>query len=237
MMNRLTILLLTIQLLTACRSGNNTGHTPPADSEAIIIKTSEGINTGYEDFKNLGYQKGDKIPDFKLFTPDGMEFSVNEALATGKPLILISGSYTCDISRANLPDANMLGAKYNHQINMYHVYTVDAHPFDKFCPYAPDRKMELPAATIRDNIQANQPKTYGERRALAKKWQDENAIAIPVLVDKPTNDYWMTFGQAPNTAYLIAPDGEVFYKQVWFKYQDFDEAVRNLLRALHNKMQ
>jgi hypothetical protein len=235
MMNRLTILLSIIPLLFACESGDKrTIHTPPNDSEKIWIKVSEGINTGYNDFKNLGYQKGDKIPDLTLFTPDGLEFSVDKALATGKPLVLISGSYTCDISRSNIPDANMLGAKYNQAINIYQVYTVDAHPVDKFCPYSPDKKMEIPAANIRDKVQAKQPKTYGERRNLAKKWQDENTIAVPVLVDKPTNDYWMKFGQAPNTAYLIAPDGEVFYKQVWFKYQDFDEAIKKLLRTLHN---
>jgi hypothetical protein len=235
MITRLTILLLTIPLLFSCKSGTDALHIPPDDYDKIVIKVSEGINTGYEDFRNLGYQKGDKIPDFNLFTPDGLEFSVNKALSTGKPLVLISGSYTCDISRSNIPDANMLGAKYNQKINIYHVYTVDAHPFDKFCPYSPNQKMEIPAANIRDNIQANQPKTYGERRVLAKKWQEENAIAIPVLVDKPTNDYWMKFGQAPNTAYLITPAGEVFYKQVWFKYQDFDQAIKNLLRNLHSK--
>jgi len=231
-MNRLANLLLIITLASACRPGNTTNSTPPADSEKITIKVSDGIGTGYDDFKNLGYQKGDKIPDLSLFTPDGLAFSVKEALATGKPLILISGSYTCDISRSNIPDANMLGAKYNEHVNIFHVYTVDAHPTDKACPYSPDKQMRLPTANMTNNIQAKQPKSYGERRELAKKWQDENGIVIPVLVDKPGNDYWMTFGQAPNTAYLIAPDGEVYYKQVWFKYQDFDMAISNLLRSI-----
>jgi hypothetical protein len=236
-MNRLTNLLLIIPLLVACQKDNNKSHIPPPDdSDKIAIQVSEGINTGYEDFKNLGYQKGDKIPDLSLFTPGGLAFSVKAALATGKPLVLISGSYTCDISRSNLPDANMLGIKYNQQVNIYHVYTVEAHPSDKFCPYSPDKTMKTPTANIRDNIQANQPKTYGERRILAKKWQEENAIAIPVLVDKPTNDYWLTFGQAPNTAYLITPDGEVFYKQVWFNYQDFDGAIRDLLLRMRGKV-
>lgn len=231
-MNRLANLLLIPVLTIACQPGNKTELTPPDDNEKITIRVSDGIGTGYEDFKNLGYQKGDKIPDLSLFTPEGLAFSVKEALATGKPLVLISGSYTCDISRSNIPDANMLGAKYHKYVNIYHVYTVDAHPTDKACPYSPDKQMRSPTANIRDNVLAKQPKSYGARRELAKKWQDENGIAIPVLVDKPGNDYWMTFGQAPNTAYLIAPDGEVYFKQVWFKYQDFDNAIRDLLRSI-----
>ncbi|WP_337042537.1 hypothetical protein [Emticicia sp. 17c] len=234
MMKRITNLLFTAPLFIACQNGSISLNTPPNDNDKITIQVSKGINTNYSNFKNLGYQKGDKIPDFTLFTPEGSEFSVDKTLANGKPLVLISGSYTCDISRFNLPEANALGVKYNAQINIYHVYTVEAHPFDKFCPYSSDKTMKIPTANIRDNVQANQPKTYGERRKLAKKWQAENNILIPILVDKPDNDYWLSFGQSPNTAYLIAPDGHVFYKQVWFNYIDLDNAIKDLLRAINH---
>ena len=222
--------LLLLFLLTSCATSHTTQNSHKlslTDGSKIDLPLSEGINNNYKDFNKLGYQKGNKIQDITLLSVNGEKVSFSNVMANSKPLILISGSYTCDISRRNIPDINALTARYKDRANVYLVYTIDAHPSDVVSPYSQHNRIEIAPANTRDQIEANQPKTYGERKLLAKKWQQRNNLLAPVLVDNPTNDFWLAFGQAPNMAYLINPDGTVYYKQAWFKFVDLDASVKD----------
>ena len=226
--------LLSIVILASCRTNYNvqSNHSqPPNDGDKIKLSFSEGINNNYKDFEKLGYQPRTKIPDFTLFSPDGVKFRLAEVLAKGKPVVLITGSYTCDISRHNIGDINTITARYKDKLSTYVVYTIEAHPSDVASPYSKNNRIDLAQANIREHIDAQQAKTYSERKAIAKKWQQQNSILAPVLVDNPTNDFWLAFGQAPNMAYLIEPDGTVYYKQAWFKYVSLDNAIKDLLQG------
>ncbi|WP_157815998.1 TlpA family protein disulfide reductase [Spirosoma pollinicola] len=228
--------LLAFAALTSCHTSHTTVNTNsqkklPSDAAKIDLPVSEGIKDNFTNFVKLGYQKGEKVNDFTLYSLDGTKYSLSEILTSNKPLLLISGSYTCDISRRNMPDINLLTARYKGKINTYIVYTIDAHPSDIASPYSANNRVDIASANTRDHIEAQQAKTYGERKVLAKKWQQQNALTVPVLVDTPTNDFWLAFGQAPNMAYLINPDGTVYYKQVWFKFSDLDDSIRNWLHT------
>ncbi|QMW00174.1 hypothetical protein [Spirosoma foliorum] len=166
-----------------------------------------------------------------MYSPEGKKFTLSEVLAIKKPLLLISGSYTCDISRHNIADINALAGKYKDKVSIYMVYTIDAHPSDVASPYSKNNKIEIAPANVREHVEAQQPKTYGERKSLAKKWQQQNYILAPVLVDNPTNDFWLSFGQAPNMAYLIDPNGTVYFKQAWLKYVALDNTIKDWLRS------
>ena len=228
--------LLAFGALTSCHTSHTSVNTNskkqlPSDAAKIDLPVSEGIKDNFTNFVKLGYQKGEKVNDFTLYSLDGTKYSLSEILTSNKPLLLISGSYTCDISRRNMPDINLLTARYKGKINTYIVYTIDAHPSDVASPYSTNNRVDIASANTRDHIEAQQAKTYGERKVLAKKWQQQNAITVPVLVDTPANDFWLAFGQAPNMAYLINPDGTVYYKQAWFKFSDLDDSIRNWLHT------
>ncbi|CAN5578461.1 hypothetical protein BH09BAC4_BH09BAC4_25000 [soil metagenome] len=225
--------LLSIATLSSCHTSytaHNSHQELPTDVAKIDLPLSEGIKNNYKDFVKLGYQKGDKIKDITFLSTDGTKLSLSGILENDKPLLLVSGSYTCDISRLNIPDINALTARYRDKVNIYLVYTIDAHPSDTISPYSKNNRIEIASANVRDHIEAKQAKTYGERKLLAKKWQQKNALLAPVLVDNPTNDFWLAFGQAPNMAYLIEPDGTVYFKQAWFKFPDLDDSIKGLLR-------
>ena len=225
---------LLLFILTSCRTTYNSHNSttrPPSDADKINMAVSDGIKSNFKDFEKLGYQKGDKIPNLTLYSLDGSKFTLSEALANGKPVLLITGSYTCDISRHNIPDINALAGKYKDKLSIYLVYTIDAHPSDVPSPYSKNNKVEIAQANVREHIEASQPKTYGERKTLAKKWQQQNYISAPVLVDNPTNDFWLSFGQAPNMAYLIEPGGSVYYKQAWLKYVSLDNSIKDWLHG------
>lgn len=229
------ILLGTLLSCQTSKSTLNSGSKLPKDEATLSFPKSEGSETNRGVFEKLGYQKGSKIPDLTLFSPEGVKFSMSEVLAQNKPLLLISGSYTCDVSRGNLPDINALILKYKDRVNTYLVYTIDAHPSDVASPYSETNKVSLARENVRQNIEAKQPGTYGARKMLAQKWKQQNYISAPIIIDNPTNDFWLTYGQAPNMAYLINPDGTVYYKQAWFSYFDMDDAIKGWLRA-HPKM-
>ncbi|MBD2699873.1 hypothetical protein IC229_04450 [Spirosoma sp. BT702] len=226
--------LLLVATLCSCQTSYNVsrGNSQlPKDEATVNLPVSEGIKNNYRDFEKLGYQKGAKISDLTLYSPDGVKFNTSEILAKGKPLLLISGSYTCDISRHNLLDVNALTARYKDKASIYLIYTIDAHPSDVASPYSQTNQVSLAKDNIREHIEAKQAKTYGERKTLAQKWKQQNNILAPVVVDKPTNDFWLAYGQAPNMAYFIEPDGTVFYKQAWFKYVNLDNAIKEWLRS------
>ena len=226
--------LLLVAALSDCQPNTST-HTqakPPSDVAKVSLPRSEGIKNHYKNFDKLGYRKGNKIKNFTFFSPNGDTFSLADILESNKPLLLISGSYTCDVSRYNIPDINAITAKYRDKVNIYLVYTIDAHPSDTVSPYSANNRIEIAPANVRDHIEAKQAKTYGERKLLAKQWQQRNAIIAPVVVDNPANDFWLTFGQAPNMAYLINPDGTVYYKQTWFKFPSLDSSINDWL---HNQ--
>ncbi|GAB3781192.1 hypothetical protein GCM10028818_34820 [Spirosoma horti] len=222
--------LLLLFFLISCSTSHTTQNNQKqslTDETKVDLPLSEGINNNYRDFNKIGYQKGDKIKDITLRSIDGQTVSFASVMANNKPLLLISGSYTCDISRRNVPDMNALTARYKDRATIYLVYTIDAHPSDVVSPYSKNNRIEIASANIRDQIEAKQPKTYGERKLLARKWQQRNSLLAPVLIDNPTNDFWLAFGQAPNMACLINPDGTVYYKQAWFKFVDLDSSMKD----------
>ncbi|QHV97337.1 deiodinase-like protein [Spirosoma endbachense] len=215
-------------LVFGCENANN--DKIPIDTDKIVLMTSKGIKNNYKNFDKIGYKKGDKILDFTLFSLDGIRFNFSEILKINKPILLISGSYTCDITRRNMVDINSIAAKYKNFVDVYFIYTIDAHPSDTAGPYSKDNRLQLTSENIKEHIDAKQPKTYGERKLLARLLQQKSYVIPPILIDNPANSFWLSFGQSPNTAYLIKPNGTVYFRQTWFRFRDLDEIIRAIIR-------
>ena len=225
------LLVLPILIFFSCVSNKNltSSSVPPSDTEKLALPFSEGIQDHNKRFETLGYQKGQKISDFKLYSADGSSFSLTEVLKKGNPVMLVSGSYTCDVARYNLPNIQKLKQQYGDKLKIFLVYTREAHPSDMPSPYSEKHEIWIPKLNLKDHIKANQPITYGDRKLLALKWQQEYNIEVPILIDNPDNKFWLDFGQAPNFAYLIEPHGSVYYKQSWFKMEGLEKAVSELI--------
>ncbi len=191
----------------------------PADGDSICdypISPDPFIDTVMAaNFDNAGFKIGDTVPDFKLYDLYGDSMEMQTAFDKGKPILLIAGNYTCPVFRQRIPDINTIAAAYSGTIAMGIVYVIEAHPDTDVSPYS--GSVWTSSENYSENILYRQPRTYGERKAiLTDMITNYTAIDAPIMIDGPCNEWWLTFGPAPNIAYLITKDGVVFTKQGWF---------------------
>lgn len=157
--------------------------------------------------------EGDAVPEFTLYSIDGEEFTLSDKLSEGKPVLLISGSYTCWVYRSAVDKINGLQMLFGDYINIAVVYTVEAHPTDTSV-YFNDIATGWP--NYEDDVLYPNPTTYGERIDVAEDMLEELPLNVPLLMDSPCNDWWLNFGTNPNAAFFITPEGLVFDSQEWF---------------------
>src|SRR5437762_541319 len=74
------------------------------------------------DFDTLGFIVGEDVSDFLLYTSDGDSMRLKTMLATGKPTLLITCSYTCNFFRDNLEAIQNLRSAYGNDINIVFIY-------------------------------------------------------------------------------------------------------------------
>src|ERR1035437_4610281 len=170
----------------------------PDDSEQMCIVQTH--NYGFRDFDQKGIAAGWLVPDFTLYTLDSTPVNAAKLLATGKPLLLIDGSYTCNIFRNIIPQINNLYQRYSKDVSIYVVYVLEAHPIIDTCPYVDSVWVE--SQNWQDHILYRQPKTYGARKAMVDTMfaRMQPSLKAPVILDGPCDPWWRTFGPAPNNS-------------------------------------
>jgi hypothetical protein len=183
----------------------------PSDRDSICpVGTSYSTN-----FETSGLQVGDTAYDFTLYDINGNRVSLAAVLGLGKPVLLVAGSYTCPIFRANIPIINAVDSAFHGQITTLIVYTPEAHPIIDLCPYGP-YFVDVIQQNQDDHIQYRQPRTYGDRKKIVRDMLTSIRINVPVLVDATCNQWFLTYGPAPNNGYLIDTRGIVRAKEPWF---------------------
>ena len=212
----------------------------PADRDSICPMVFN-IDTAYC-YEMTGLHNGDTIPEFVLYTAKNERVDIAEVLKSGKPLLLIGGSYTCPIFRQKREKINQLQAIYGDRINIFVVYTEEAHPKGpQVSPYSGN--VWTLDANIKKNILYSQPGTYGDRKQAAKEMLASRELDVPVLLDGPCNPWWTTFGVAPNSAFLIGANGILVHKQGWLNGGNapmsfyIDSLLKNSNESVNNPLQ
>jgi len=164
-------------------------------------------------FYSSGIQEGDTIADFTLYTVNNTPINMGQELAEGKPILLVSGSYTCPVYRQKMQELNAIYSQYAADIKVFIIYTVEAHPTNE-SPYS--GTVWITSQNQQQGILYQQPQTYGQRRSLVNTHLSQMNVMPTVLLDGPCNPWWSYFGPAPNNAYLINTNGTVFRKHGWF---------------------
>ncbi|MFN0030977.1 MAG: hypothetical protein ACKVOR_02345 [Flavobacteriales bacterium] len=168
--------------------------------------------------ESIGYPQGSLVNDFTLYDLEGNAFTLSESLAEGKPVLLVSSSYTCPVFRGKINVLNAIHDILGDQLTVAVIYTVEAHPTD-VSPYF--GYVNTGAANIEEEILYAQPTTYAERRIVLENMLAAENIAFPIFIDGTCNEWLEHFGPAPNIGYLIGTDGVVIAKHPWFhKYPD-----------------
>ncbi|REJ85241.1 MAG: T9SS C-terminal target domain-containing protein [Bacteroidetes bacterium] len=216
--NLVVIAALFISAICHAQLRTSIGIGPlPADNEPVcpVQIFGGGFNTS-------GYQETDTVPDFTLYDLNGDSMNLSSTLNSGKPILLIAGSYTCPVFRNKIASINNVVNTYDTLISVFVVYTLEAHPDVDISVYSGN--VNPTSGNIAAGILYRQPTTYGERKLIAQDLLDSMAINARVLIDGPCNNWWLNYGPAPNNAYLIRPDGVVFAKHGWY-----DKSPENIL--------
>lgn len=180
----------------------------PADSDPICTLPFQS-----PPIQSVGRPEGEQAADFTLYDLDGDAFNLEAALLQGRPVLMISSSYTCPVFRNKVPLINSLVATYGTQLTILIVYTPEAHPYLDISPYF--GAVNTGQANINAGILYQQPTTYGERKAVAQDMLNDMQIDAPLFIDGPCNDWWNYYGPQPNNAYLITTAGTIFRHHDW----------------------
>ncbi len=226
---------LILLILFSCSAGLKRNHDevnslPPLD-ERLDFKISDAlVDTNYmERWDTLLFQEGDLLPNFVLHTLAGQKFDLYSELEKNKPMLLITGSYTCYIARGNLPAINSITKKFDDELTTVMIFTTEAHPIDTVSPYSMHNDKWVAEENTKDGIEAIKPRTYGDRLKLCRKWVDEFDIKPLILVDDPKNVFWSNYGQAPNLAYLVDRDGRIHSRHIWLDPESLEKTIEAFL--------
>lgn len=165
-------------------------------------------------FYTTGLQAGDTAFDFTVYDLNGNSLNLATALSNGRPVLLIAASYTCPVYRNMVPIINDVVNTYGGMLDVYIIYTIEAHPDIDTSIYFGAVHTGTP--NIQAGILYRQPQTYGERKLVVADMLDSMNTLAPVFIDGPCNNWWSTYGPAPNNSYLIDTNGIVFSKHGWF---------------------
>lgn len=196
----------------------------PADSDPIC-----NLPTQTPPITSCGRPEGEQAADFTLFDINGAAFNLEDALLQGKPVLMISSSYTCPVFRNKVGKINQLVADYSSQLTIVIVYTPEAHPYLDISPYF--GAVNTGQQNIDAGILYEQPETYGERKAVLQALLDSIQIDAPIYLDGPCNEWWDYYGPQPNNAYLIDTNGTIHTHHDWFDKlpDDIDCDIEDLL--------
>ncbi|MBS1587171.1 MAG: hypothetical protein JSS82_16680 [Bacteroidetes bacterium] len=185
----------------------------PNDNSPICTEPIP-LTKDWDDFKG-GFKNGTHIPDFSFYTVDGKEVTLSKVLReTGKPVLLVAGNFSCPVYRRNAREIDSITNFYKDKLNVYVVYTVEAHPVGGTEAYP-----TIPVAeeqNRKDHIQIKQAESYLDRRLSATRMRKRMGIATTIVLDGPGNEWWSHAGYAPNNAYLINAKGVIVAKDGWF---------------------
>jgi hypothetical protein len=230
---RIQALIFLTGLLAAFQLHSQTGLKPSIGIGALPSDNAALCNAPWYlgNFTQSGLQEGDSAADFTLYELNGTAFNLQAALQTGKPVLLVAGSYTCPVFRGKIAVINDIVANYGTDITTVVVYELEAHPDVDTSVYF--GYVNPGSQNLNSGILYRQPTTYGGRKAIAQGMLDSLPINAIVVMDGPCDEFWMHYGPAPNNAYLIDTSGIVVAKHAWFDkypediYCDLDSLLGN----------
>lgn len=184
-------------------------HNAPQLADAICsIPVFQG------NMDSSGYAAGDTAADFTLYKTNGDSVGLRDLLLSGKPVLLVNGNYTCPVWRGKIDDLNSMVNHYGNQLQVFVVYTVEAHPVTDVSPYS--GLVWTTSANQQEGVLFPQPDTYGKRLQIIDSMRAHYNLVPEILVDGPCNEWWSNYGPAPNNAYLIDTTGIIKAKHGWF---------------------
>lgn len=170
-----------------------------APSQDVLIR---GLFAGELGSLSEGPALDTQAPDFALKTHDGSRTIRLGDVIGKKPVVLTFGNFTCGPFRALFPGVEQVYQRFGDEAVFVAVYVREAHPTDGW-------KMD---SNARVGVAVAQPKTYGERVAVATQCHQLLKPTMPLLVDEINDPVGNAYSGMPARSYVIDLDGKVAYK-------------------------
>jgi len=159
----------------------------------------------FMDGKVSGPQAGDYAPDFTADSLDGEPVRLRDL--RDRNVLLIFGSATCPMTAATMGELNALAEELKDDVAFLFVYVREAHPGDR-----------LPAHESEAN-----------KIDAARLLREEEAIAMPVLVDDLRGTVHRKYSVLPHSAFLIDKSGRIAFRSLWSNPDALAAAIDDLL--------
>ena len=149
---------------------------------------------------------GDRLPVFDLPAANGGHIR-SSAITGNKPMLLVTGSYTCPMTASSNPALKRLHRRYGGQIVFVMLHVREAHPGELFDqPHDMDTKI---------------------RNAGILKSRDK--LPWAVAVDDTHGTLHRLLDEKPNAVWLTDREGTIVYRGLW---AGDDEALGDALEAV-----
>jgi hypothetical protein len=155
---------------------------------------------------------GDTFPKTWFYDTTGKVIRTND-IFRGKPVIFISGSYTCPGFRNNVKRINKETVKKAKTHDIYFVYIHEAHP-KKGSPYGP--QMDSFIVNNYDSIFMERQYSLGNRFENAKMTKQKLEVGSKILIDNEHNDFFLQLMSAPNGYMEFSADKILLDQRDWY---------------------
>ena len=145
---------------------------------------------------------GERLPEFDLPTAGGGQLKTSDL--AGRPILLVTGSFTCPMTASSDPILKEFHAKFGSIIEFITLYVREAHPGEHH----------------------DQAGVGEEKRAAARALKSRDQLPWTVAVDDPDGSVHRRLDEKPNAAYLTDWSGTIVFRSLWAGDQ------RGLARAL-----
>ena len=170
---------------------------------------------------DAGPKPGESAPEFSLpRLGSGSAVSLAQ-FRSGKPAVLLFGSYTCPNFREQANAVNALADKYRSAVPFLLVYIREAHTGDTW------------QSTInqRQGIDWQPAKTMAEMQAHASSCVRKLKMNFPAVVDSVDGQVESKYSAWPSRLYVVGRDGRILYRtrlsELDFHPADVEAAIRS----------
>ena len=160
-------------------------------------------------FSRKALRPGDVFPRVELLSTDGSRFQLDE-YADGRPILFVTGSITCPLTAASIPDLRNLHQQYGDKVALVLLYVREGHPGENYL----------------------QPQTIEEKLQHAQDLQRHFGVSWPVAVDDIDGSLHRALDAKPNSLHLVNSNGKIAFRSLWAgDTASVERAVEQLVRG------
>jgi hypothetical protein len=143
-------------------------------------------------FRETAPGPGDKLPSFDLPEAGGGRVKTSDFVGK-KPILLITGSFTCPMTASSNPKLKRLFAEFGWEIEFIMLHVREAHPGEHY----------------------DQPHSIEEKLEHAQALKERDRLPWKIAVDDPDGTVHSSLDEKPNAAYLTDRDGRIVFRSLW----------------------